>query len=326
MKLTLDTNSLIYLFEHSATAPNRSKDALKGLLRRSLDGQLSIAATTRVRADLLQDKDEARRIGILQVLEDVPILPTIAGWDESSWNSDVWTTEQLAELVREVEAIVFPSLSLTDKRYHNKRQDIAHLVGHKLNKRDVFVTDDQAILKKSGALERGPGIIVRSPSECENYFEETDRAARSVSLLPTRLDVRFESKPFCATARFDYSNNDGRFTIGTGLHLFETSWSKGSDQEIRVYNDPPSIATVAKALGYAQISTIKDASIFDTSSRSRLISVGEIAIWRNTNGFYAATRVLSIADDTRNNSANADEVVFEYVILTSGADFRDSRN
>ena len=38
---------------------------------------------------------------------------------------------------------------------------------------------------------------------------------------------------------FDYSNNDGKFSIGSGPYMFETQWSKASDQRIHVYNDPP---------------------------------------------------------------------------------------
>ena len=115
---------------------------------------------------------------------------------------------------------------------------------------------------------------------------------------------------------FNYSNNDGKYSIGSGTHMFETQWSKASDRSIHVYNDPPSIRTVALVKDKQEISSIDDARIYDGSSRARSLNVGQIVLTQNTNGFFAALKVLDIKDDTR--GSQWDELTFEYVIQTNG--------
>ncbi|WP_414463643.1 TIR domain-containing protein [Hyphomicrobium sp. DY-1] len=119
---------------------------------------------------------------------------------------------------------------------------------------------------------------------------------------------------------FDYSAYNGGFLIGSGPFTFETKWSKASNERIHLYNDPPSIDGVAIAKGAGEIAAISDASAFDFTSRSRSPAVGEIAILRNSNGFYAAIQIVDIQDDTRD--ASQDSLTFRYVIQTDGtADF-----
>ena len=62
-----------------------------------------------------------------------------------------------------------------------------------------------------------------------------------------------------------------------------------------------------------------DASAYDFSSRVRSPRLGQIVIWRNVNGLYAATRIVSIKDDKR--SDEHDELTFEYRILLDGVNF-----
>ena len=122
---------------------------------------------------------------------------------------------------------------------------------------------------------------------------------------------------------FNYSNNNGKYRIGSGAYMFETKWSKASDQRIHIYNDPPSIRTVALVTDKQEISSIDDAQVYDGSSRSRKPSVGQIVLIQNVNGFFAALKVLNIKDDTRGSPF--DELTFEYVIQTNGTpDFTKS--
>ena len=58
---------------------------------------------------------------------------------------------------------------------------------------------------------------------------------------------------------FDYSNNNGEYAIGSGELMFETKWSKSSDRNIILYNDPTSILTVAMVKDKQQINEIDDA-------------------------------------------------------------------
>lgn len=319
MKITLDTNCIINLLDRSSTTATSSQE-LAGLIRLAMSGAAEVAITTRVEADLLKDKNLDRQADMLRQLQLFPVVGTVARWDVSTWDgADVWVDERTTRLTDDLTKLVFPGLSADDKRYSNKVNDIDHLVGHLINRRDIFVTDDRDILRKADALRASPGIVVLTPSDCLAYIERMEEGKRRRALAPTGPDPKYQSRALRGRVAFDYSNNNKRFTIGEGHFLFETRWSKASNSAIHAYNDPPSIAAIALAKGAVAIADIHNATAFDYSSRTRTPRTGEIVIWRNTNGLYAATKIISIKDDTR--GASADELTFEYVILDGGADF-----
>lgn len=111
---------------------------------------------------------------------------------------------------------------------------------------------------------------------------------------------------------FDYSNNNGEFTIGNDEFAFVTKWSKASDTSIHAYKDAlgPNGA-VARIKTPSDWPVVLDESC-DFSSRVRTPNIGDVIIWRNANNNYAATKIVSIKDDTR--GAQADELTCEYVI------------
>ena len=118
---------------------------------------------------------------------------------------------------------------------------------------------------------------------------------------------------------FDYNNHNGRYVIGSDNLEFETKWSKASDVRIYALNDPPSIYGIA--LGpreWTDISQVVDAASLDYTSRFRTPHVGQIVVFRNRHGFYAAVRILEIKDDTRGH--DHDELRFEYLIQPDGSD------
>jgi hypothetical protein len=115
---------------------------------------------------------------------------------------------------------------------------------------------------------------------------------------------------------FDYGAFDGRYVIGNGATAFETCWSKVSGTGIHLSNDPPSIQGVAVARGATEIAQIGDAAVYDFTSRVRMVRVGEIAVLRNANDFYAAIKVLRIEDDSE--GATSDALTIRYVILPGG--------
>lgn len=119
------------------------------------------------------------------------------------------------------------------------------------------------------------------------------------------------------TVTFDYSNNNGQYAIGQGELMFETNWGKQNNVSIYIYRDPPSIRTVALVKDTSDIKTIKDARIYDNSSRTRTVNVNQIIILQNINGFYAALKVLDIKDDRTKEAV--DEITFEYIIQTNGS-------
>ena len=118
-------------------------------------------------------------------------------------------------------------------------------------------------------------------------------------------------------AWFDYDHGE-RFVIGRGDLQFETMWSKANATSIHVYNDAPSIEGVALASGYTSIGQIIDARFLDYKGRTRTPREGEIVVFRNVNGFYAAVQVLDVKDDTRED--DVDELRFRYVIQPDRSD------
>ena len=127
---------------------------------------------------------------------------------------------------------------------------------------------------------------------------------------------KFHSPAYNGTVLFDYSSNDSRYAIGDGDMLFDIHCSKAGDGSVHVYNDPESIDCIAIAYGAKEINEIVDAYAYDFTSRHRHALLGEIVIWQNKNGYFAATKIVSIKN--RGSNASRDELTFEYRVLTSG--------
>ncbi len=123
---------------------------------------------------------------------------------------------------------------------------------------------------------------------------------------------RYESPALCGVVIFDYSNNNGRYVVGAGDMAFETAWSAGGNTAIYAYTDPPSIRSVAIAIGVNCISDIVDARQYDTSSRVRTAKLGETVVWQNTAGYYLATRIDKL--QSRSHGCVKDEITFTYTI------------
>lgn len=155
--------------------------------------------------------------------------------------------------------------------------------------------------------------VLPAPPLGKNPFETAKQHAQE-RFFPG--SERYVSPASRGRVTFDYSNNNGKYSIGSGYFMFETQWSKSSDWDIQLLSDPPSILTVAVVKDTEAISGIADARVYDGSSRIRRPKVGQIAVLKNTNGFFAAVKIIDIKDDTRD--ADVDELTFVYVIETKG--------
>lgn len=144
-------------------------------------------------------------------------------------------------------------------------------------------------------------------------------AGKASGVPPPRM-----TSPF-AEAKCDYSSYNGRYVIGSGVAEFETNWSKASNTSIHVYNDPTLIHGVAIDRSASAIHEVTRAATLDYTSRVRTPTTGQVVVFRNTNGFYAAVQILNIKDDTRGDEN--DELHFRYAIQVDGTDsferFRD---
>lgn len=139
-------------------------------------------------------------------------------------------------------------------------------------------------------------------------------------IINTKIRQSMYTNPeLTGTVEFDYSNNSGEYTIGTGEFSFTTRWSKASDSCIHAYNDSPNIKNISiikdlKELP-EELPAIKE---LDFTSRTRTPKRGDGIVWLNTNGHFAITIVRDIMDDTRSDSMDC--LKFEYrVYLTEGS-------
>ena len=163
------------------------------------------------------------------------------------------------------------------------------------------------------------------------YVQAKDHSpAELAAMIAQKLGVRlFEGKAsdvppprmtsLAGEVVFDYSNHNGRYVIGRDTLEFETRWGKASNSSIYVYNEPLSINGIALGLReWTTIPQVVNAGSLDYTSRTRTPCVGQIVLFRNTHGFYAAAHLLEIKDDSRGD--DEDELRFLYVIQADGSD------
>jgi len=132
---------------------------------------------------------------------------------------------------------------------------------------------------------------------------------------PVGKDVneKYFTKGKIGEVTFDYSNNNGVYTIGEGDYRFDTQWSKASREYIHFYNDQPAIKSVRLAKDVSNLDDIRPEN-YDSSSRARTAGIGEIAIFENMHGKFLAVKILALKDDSRGDLH--DELHFKYKILS----------
>lgn len=157
----------------------------------------------------------------------------------------------------------------------------------------------------------GEKILPRPPLGSNPFRDTQTYSTPNLSVRPER----YVSAALFGIVTFDYSNNNGRYVLGTGDQTFETAWSAGSSSSIHAYTDPPSIRTLALITNVSEIADIVDSSIYDTSSRVRSPHLGDIVVWQNTAGYFAATRIEKLK--SRSHGDLSDEITFSYVIQSN---------
>lgn len=172
-KLTLDNNCIINLLDTKSLTATSVKELSK-IMRLALSSIADIAITTRVDADLKNDADVVRKTTLLKQIQKFPVVGTVARIGVSKWDSgDVYGGEESIRWADDIQKIVFPSgLNSNSSTYGNKINDIDHLLGHKINRRDIFVTDDGDMLRKSENLKKSLGIVVMTPASCLQFLTQ----------------------------------------------------------------------------------------------------------------------------------------------------------
>lgn len=189
IKLTLDTNCIINLLDYKSESAT-SVDELSEIINYALEGNVNVAITTRVEKDFEKDKDTDRKKKLLKRLSMFTTIGSVARFGSTKLdNGDVWGDSEHKELEDELTKIIFPGLSTEE--IDNKINDVDHLIGHKINERDIFVTDDKPILKKSEQLKNTLDISVMNP---EQVLEYLDLQANKIVLVQDFFDRFIEFK------------------------------------------------------------------------------------------------------------------------------------
>ena len=171
IKITLDTNCVINIFDHTSTTAT-SVHEISEIIRCAKKGDVDLAITTRVQMDIDRDRNRTRKSELMKRLSMFPVIGSVFRLDNSRLDSgdflvgaDNIITEQ------ELRNILFPNLDKNDKRFPNKINDVDHIIGHSANGRDIFVTDDKTILKKAETLKNICGIVVMNPKKCVEFIK-----------------------------------------------------------------------------------------------------------------------------------------------------------
>lgn len=129
--------------------------------------------------------------------------------------------------------------------------------------------------------------------------------------LKTDLEkTQYHNPEMQGTVSFDFKNNSGTFRIGAGDYEFVTHWSECGSHTIYGYRD--GVKMIGYLSGATQIPENKEFTKFDFTSRTREIGVGEVLVWMNQNGKFAATLIKNISVKSRGASEN--NLSFEYKI------------
>jgi len=152
LKITLDTNCFFDYFE-------RTSEYIKELVNHAEKGDIELAMTTRVISDTRDKgygKDESH---IWNKIQSFPLIETIGTafrLNESYIGSeDFIISEDRSKMIDDLSKIMKGA----------QTEDIDHIFGHIIGKRDIFVTSDSHFLNHHEELLNKFGVLVLKPED-----------------------------------------------------------------------------------------------------------------------------------------------------------------
>ena len=173
-----------------------------------------------------------------------------------------------------------------------------------------FMNDSQYLDKLSDLVARiyDEDISKKPPIGISPYNNEI---AKQVD-LKTKIDkTQYHSPAMKGSVSFNYTNNCGICTIGTGEYEFITRWSTCGSNSIHAYRD--SVKEIGYKLGYKSFPSLTELKTFDFTSRARTVYVEEVVIWMNKYGHFAATKITGVVRAQQNIEGN---LSFDYIIYS----------
>jgi hypothetical protein len=160
MKITLDTNCLFDYFE-------RNPVYIQALVAHASKGHVELAITTRVMSDTADRWKGSGTSPMWDKIQSFPALETIGTVfrlgsshlefkDRLASEDDVKMADRLREIMAGAQV-----------------QDIDHLLGHIMDKRDIFVTADAHFLDHQEELKNEFGLVVLAPKDAVDQIDKT---------------------------------------------------------------------------------------------------------------------------------------------------------
>lgn len=133
--------------------------------------------------------------------------------------------------------------------------------------------------------------------------------AEQIKVKTLAEKTQYHSLGMRGAVSFNYTNNSGMFTIGSGEYEFITKWSECGHNSIYAYRDE--VSAIGYKLGRTAYPNLCEIQTFDFSSRVRTVYVGEVIIWMNKFDRFAATKITDISRAGQNI---AGKLSFDYLI------------
>lgn len=151
--------------------------------------------------------------------------------------------------------------------------------------------------------------ILQKPRLGENPF--SNETSQSIIHETLAGSVKYHNPQMEGGVCFDFTNNSGRFLIGTGEYEFLTSWSECNGNSIYAYKD--AVYLIGYLPNFKDMPAKADLCKFDFSSRSRAVKVGEVVVWMNKEKRLAVTKIKKLLVASRGAAAN--QLEFDYKIF-----------
>ena len=139
----------------------------------------------------------------------------------------------------------------------------------------------------------------------------SDEYATEIDLKNAIEKTQYHSPEMAGSVSFNYTNNSGLYTIGSGKYEFTTKWTSCGDNSIYAYNDK--VKEIGYILGRCTVPNLDEIQSFDFTSREREVFVGEVLVWMNLYGHFAITKITKVRRAGQGVIAN---LSFDYIIYS----------
>jgi len=158
LRITLDTNCFFEYFE-------RAPKCIKELIHHAEKGNIELAMTTRVISDTQNKWHGKGESPIWNKIQSFPLIETIGTafrLDESYLDSeDFLISEDHSKMIDDLSEIMKGA----------QTEDIDHIFGHIIGKRDIFVTSDSHFLDHHEELLNKFSVLVLKPEDAVKQIE-----------------------------------------------------------------------------------------------------------------------------------------------------------